>query len=95
MKFRKKTVVIEAFKWTGDVHQEEDPIWAIEALKKPRGLEGSAWFINECTPDVCLVIKTLEGKRTARRGDYIIRGIKGEIYPCKQYIFEATYEPVK
>ena len=40
-------------------------------------------------------IATLEGTMEARIGDYIIRGIRGEIYPCKPDIFEATYEPVK
>jgi len=41
------------------------------------------------------VIKTLEGDMVASIGDYIIRGIKGEYYPCKPDIFEMTYEPVK
>jgi len=40
-------------------------------------------------------IRTLEGEMTASPGDYIITGIKGEAYPCKPDIFEATYEPVE
>jgi hypothetical protein len=40
------------------------------------------------------IIKTLEGPHIASPGDYIIRGVKGELYPCKPDIFEATYEPV-
>lgn len=44
--------------------------------------------------DIHLTIKTLEGVMRADPGDWIIRGIKGEIYPCKPDIFEATYEPV-
>jgi hypothetical protein len=44
-------------------------------------------------PDGTLSIITLEGVMTAYPGDWIIRGIQGEIYPCKHDIFEATYEP--
>lgn len=89
-KFRKKPVVIEAFKWTGDWEQEEDPEWCVDAMKDgtvsiDRRLNGSIW----------LRINTLEGVMFAARGDWIIRGVKGEIYPCKPDIFEATYEPVK
>ena len=84
--YRKKPVVIEAFKWTGDEHQTEDPAWI--------NVPGVAFFENVGTPEVVLKINTLEGVMTARRGDYIIRGIAGEIYPCKPDIFEATYEPI-
>ena len=86
-KYRKKPVVIEAFEWTGDIGQKEEPIWIVEAIK-----DGSVWFNNECTENVTMEIKTLEGNHIANRGDYIIRGIKGEIYPCKPDIFDQTYE---
>ena len=46
-----------------------------------------------CGPVWC-EIKTLEGTMVAKAGDYIIKGVKGEIYPCKADIFEETYEPV-
>ena len=88
-KFRKKPVVIEAFQWTGDEHQTEDPEWICEMLRN-----GQAFFINGGTPTVTLVITTLEGKMTANLGDWIIQGVKGEVYPCKADIFEATYEKV-
>lgn len=84
MKYRKKPVVIEAFKWTGDQTQTEDPVWAVEAIKS-----GVIWF-----HETFMVIRTLEGNHLANPGDYIIRGVKGEIYPCKPDIFEMTYEPV-
>lgn len=89
-KFRKKPVVIEAFCWTGDEHQIEDPEWICEAIKS-----GKVWFSNPGTPYVTLEIATLEGEMCARRGDWIIRGVKGEIYPCKPDIFAETYEPVE
>lgn len=91
MEYRKKPVVIEAFRWTGDQDQTEDPEWIIEAIKN-----GTAVFHSERTGQdhFDMHIETLEGIMQALPGDYIIRGIKGEIYPCKPDIFEATYEPV-
>lgn len=88
-KYRKKPVVIEAFKWTGDEKQLEDPIWIVEGIKK-----GTVWFNNVGTENVNLEIKTLEGNHIANRGDYIIQGIQGELYPCKPDIFEKTYERI-
>ena len=78
MKFRKKPVVIEAVQFTG---------------KK----ENYAEILRFCPsvgilPD-CLIIKTLEGNHKASYGDWIIKGIEGEFYPCKPDIFAATYEP--
>jgi hypothetical protein len=83
MKFRKKPVVIEAVQWTGENASE------------------IAHFIT-ARRDFCLadygatvVISTLEGEMSATPGDWIIKGVKGEFYPCKPDIFEATYEPVE
>ena len=89
MKFRKKPVVIDAFQWTADQNQEEDPDWIVKAI-----MDGDAWFENAGSHDVRFMIRTLEGVHEAQVGDYIIRGIAGEIYPCKPDIFHATYEPV-
>ncbi len=94
MKFRKKPVVIEAFQWTGGEDQEEDPVWIIEALKKPYGTPGSASLANRLLTGLTMMIFTLEGSILAKPNDWIIQGIKGEIYPCKPDIFEATYEAV-
>ncbi len=85
-KFIKKPVAIEAFLWTGGEDQKEDPLWIIEAIKN-----GSVRFENRGTVDVAFLIDTLEGTHKANRGDYIMQGIKGELYPCKPDIFEATY----
>lgn len=92
MKYRKKPIIIDAFQWTGDNNQKEDPLWIVEALKN-----GSARIEREdalLNLGVVMYIDTLEGTHRARIGDYIIQGVKGEIYPCKADIFEATYEPV-
>ena len=89
MKWRKKPVVINAFKWTGGPDQTEDPEWIVDAIKA-----GSVRFVNGGTPTVYMLIDTLEGTHKANQGDYVIQGIKGELYPCKPDIFEATYEKV-
>lgn len=87
--FRKKPVVIEAFKWTGGPDQTEDPEWACEELRA-----GTMRFEDIGTSEVTLMIDTLEGTHRANRGDYIIKGVNGELYPCKPDIFEMTYESV-
>ena len=94
MKFRKKPVVIEAIRWTGDNLKE------IIAFTGFTGLHPSAekWTWGEYEQVVAydgLKIFTLEGKMNADVGDWIIKGVKGEHYPCKNDIFEATYERVE
>lgn len=85
--YKKKPVVIEAFQWTGDEHQKEDPVWAVEAIKS-----GKMYYQGGENP--YLTIETLEGNHRVDFGDYIIKGIKGELYPCKPDIFALTYEQV-
>jgi len=81
-KYRKKPIVIEAFQYTGGHEQKEDPEWIVKAIKEDKvGFEYGQ-----------MIIDTLEGSMVATKGDYIIRGVKGEIYPCKPDIFEMTYE---
>ena len=76
-KFRKKPVVIEACQFDGT-------FVSIEAMQIP----SCSQDFGSCT----LEIETLEGVMTAQVGDWIIRGVKGEFYPCKPDIFAATYE---
>ena len=89
-KYRKKPVVIEAVQWTGDnlreiidftgLHESAKK-WTWEEYEKVVALQG-------------LKIFTLEGPLNASPGDYIIKGVQGEFYPCKPDIFEATYDSV-
>lgn len=81
MKYRKKPVVIEAFRFG-----EKTPAWWREAI-----INGTVW--NQGGVNPYATIKTLEGEMRANDGDWIIRGVKGELYPCRADIFEATYEP--
>lgn len=78
MRFRKKPVVIEAVQYDG----------TLMSVEKLDGLECSQTLTSDT-----IQIETLEGTMTANPGDWIIRGVKGEFYPCKPDIFEATYEP--
>mgnify|MGYP001337621119 CR=1 FL=1 len=84
-RYKKKPVVIEAVQWTGTyASYEEVARFALDS--------DSARTIGRY--DDKLEIPTLEGVMTASNGDYIIRGVKGELYPCKPDIFEQTYEEV-
>ena len=87
MKFRKKPVVIEAIQFTGSTTNYQD----IEDWSK-----GAVYIRGIKLPDADreMEINTLEGTMRAIVGDWIIKGIKGEFYPCKHDIFEATYEAV-
>ena len=86
MKTTKKPVTIEFFKYDGDLKNSNGeyyvPEWAVEAEKN-----GIIFFEG---PE--MFIKTLEGNHHASVGDYIIRGVNGELYPCKPDIFEKTYD---
>lgn len=93
-KFKKKPVTVEAIQWTGKNLREV--ITFTDGPPDTRSHHaGMAW---EAYADLVardgLKIYTLEGKMLANHGDWIIRGVKGEMYPCKDEIFRLTYEPV-
>lgn len=96
MKYRKKPVVIEAFKYDGDLKGKDGeyyvPEWAVQAFEN-----GVIYFssLKFDEPPTELFIDTLEGTHHASVGDYIIKGVNGELYPCKPDIFEKTYEVVE
>jgi len=86
-KYRKKPVIIEAVKWEG----RKPPVTSfMEKLISDDPEETKFGF----TDDDCILIKTLEGTMKAELGDYIIKGVEGEFYPCKPDIFNKTYEKV-
>ncbi|SHE29262.1 hypothetical protein [Dysgonomonas macrotermitis] len=81
-KYRKKPVIIEAVKWTGANH-----------LITETFMKGSGATIDYSQSKLgVIMIPTLEGIMQAQVGDWIIKGIQGEFYPCKPDIFEKTYE---
>ena len=76
-KYKKKPIVIEAVQWTGFNKREIDE------------------FIGKCIlilSDGCLLLTTLDEVMHVAQNDYILKGIKGEFYPCKPDIFKQTYE---
>ncbi|WP_105140126.1 hypothetical protein [Streptococcus suis] len=81
MFYRKKPILIEAVKWTGENVKEITEFMEIS-------------HISYEIPSGKLSVVTLEGVMTAKKGDYIIKGVRGELYPCKPDIFAETYERV-
>lgn len=82
MKFRKKPVIIEAVQWDGENETELTIFMNCVFRKNP----------TNCYE---IEIRTLEGVMTAKVGDWIIKGVNGEFYPCKPDIFEKTYELIE
>lgn len=94
-KYRKKPVEIEAFQYDGDLKGSDGeyyvPEWAVKAFEN-----GTLMYTSFSPSQIpCgLCVRTLEGDMYAKAGDYIIKGVNGELYPCKPDIFEKTYEKV-
>ena len=90
-KFRKKPVVIDAIQLTSDNFSSVESFVGV-GEGTHRHYNNEVDFLKHKNP--CgLHIKTIDGLMTASIGDYIIKGVKGEFYPCKPNIFELTYEP--
>ena len=96
MKYRKKPVIVDAFRYDGDLMYSNGewscPDWAKEAFQSSVLYYDSPNCEEQPTE---LYIETLEGRHHVSVGDYIIRGVVGELYPCKPDIFEQTYEVVE
>lgn len=84
MRYRKKPVVIDAVKWLGNNLIDLDDLAEGSDIDRPIKIVGSS-----------LMISTLEGDMKASIGDYVIKGVQGELYPCKPDIFEQTYEALE
>ena len=96
-KYRKKPVLIEAFQFTRErcVYNSEWPQWLHEARREESEADGAMFPVCSTEPHGKVFLRTLEGPLRVDWGDWIIRGVKGELYPCKPDIFEATYELVE
>ena len=91
-KYRKKPVVIEAMLWNGSLGSAVGIIeWVRAQNGRVKYWAPGEWDNGE-TEGPYLSIYTLEGRMLANPGDWIIRGVQGEFYPCKPDIFAATYE---
>ena len=91
-KYKRKPTVVEAIQWDGN---------NLEEIEMFVGTHIDWWYFNNPNKDESdssnniLKIETLEGDHMASIGDYIIKGVNGEFYPCKPDIFEKTYEIVE
>jgi hypothetical protein len=98
MKYRKKPVVVEAWRWMFSTEQEPAPAWINNALGQWPKIGGIAFwpdgnpYISDWSFKPHIEVVTLEGIMRAQPSDYIIRGVNGELYPCKSDIFDVTYE---
>ena len=90
-KFRKKPVVIEAMQFTDESKEYIFNVF-VTCRKYPDFERHKDQTMDYSKP--ILVIETLEGNMEAKLGDWIIKGVNGEFYPCKPDIFEKTYDPV-
>ena len=94
MKYQQKPLVVDAWQWNGEdakVFCEENGLPEFNTGNTATlSLDGDySWS------EFGLVIPTLEGNHVATKGDYIIRGLYGEYYPCKPDVFEATYSTLE
>jgi hypothetical protein len=86
--YRKRPLIIEAAQWNGETLDGQHA----------RTVLGDEYYYGCCNEDGMLfdlMVKTLEGVMTCEVGDWLIKGIKGEFYPCKPDIFAETYEAVE
>ena len=86
MKYVKKPIEVEALQIFGNITEIEEFI----------GNNGEVYItqVGVHSPVTVVIIHTLEGDMIATDGDYIIKGVKGEFYPCRKDIFEETYEEI-
>ena len=95
MKYTKRPVTVEAIQWTGF-----NPFDVIDFTGRANKFytwfsDDTAWANHVRADRNVIKIFTREGVMEARPGDWIIRGVKGEVYPCAPDIFAETYDPVK
>jgi len=91
MRYRKKPVVIEAFQFYVDAM----PDWFMDKVSTNEVILRKCDYNRYSKNEAHCEIKTLEGVMIAKGGDYVIKGVQGELYPCKPDIFEATYESLE
>lgn len=96
MKYRKRPIIIEAWQWLFTIVQETPPVWIQDAMDRWPN-PGCSILLEDgsAAEGPRILVSTLEGVMTAHTGDWIIQGVKGELYPVRNDIFCATYEPVE
>lgn len=92
MRYRKKPVIIEAMQWTGSNFEEIKQFVTKDLIYD---IDDATWKVGMGIPHITIKIRTLEGEMLASIGDFIIKGVDGEFYPCKPDIFQKTYDEVE
>ena len=92
MKYKTRPVEIEAIQWTGH-NLEEIKQFVGESLEYD--ILDTAWEVGKGRQHIYMKIRTLEGDMYVSIGDYIIKGLRGEFYPCKPDVFEKKYEVIE
>jgi hypothetical protein len=93
-RYRKKPIEIEAVQFTGEIDDEIANF--LKGQKVDVGLHTTLSDEGKVLgSEKYIILKTLEGEMKVIKGDWIIKGVKGEFYPCKPDIFDETYEEVK
>lgn len=90
-KYKKKPVIIDAFQF----YVDPMPNWFMDKVTTNEVILSNCGYSHSSIENAYCEIETLEGIMKGNGGDYIIKGVQGEIYPCKSDIFEATYEKVE
>lgn len=85
MKYKPKQVIVDAFQWIGGPDQKEDPEWMVEAIKNAK-----AFFL-----DGAMYVQTVEGTMRCDCGDYVIKGVLGDLHVLNQIEFKHLYEVVE
>jgi hypothetical protein len=93
-KFRKKPVVIEAVELKNNYDSIVECVEFVFNIGMDSSMIGESATVNKVKEEGGFLIPTLEGDMKVSFGDYIIKGVKGEFYPCKPDIFELTYEKI-
>lgn len=93
-RYRKRPIEIEAVQFTGDNEYEIAKFMGIPIAGLQMSVDTVFRTDGDYRENTHIHINTLEGTMTANCGDYIVKGVKGEFYPCKPDIFSETYEEV-
>ena len=94
MKYRKKPIIVDAFKWTNDSDGKQPPQWFFDNLNVGEEIDCHMRVVTKGN-GLKVRITTFEGVVYAAPDDYIIKGVNGEFCPCSPDRFEATYELVE
>lgn len=97
MRYRKKPVAVDAYQYQGHTyeHRADWPDWLIDAWNTNPIHRGAVYQFHPTSGGTALAVRTLEGTVVVSKGSWIVRGSVGELWPVRQDIFAATYEPAE